>query len=695
MTIQNISNFSIGFGNSSSLASNWAKLSEYKAGKIHLLSETLTRLVLVDNSLTFTRMVLEKLSHNRVVNQLQSNPIKWTIRLMPIALGYWKYQTEKTHPLLAKSLSFLESCMEKSIYAISVISSTVLIHFGHSLVGYSGLSVLLFNQIISNEFAKSRISLVDKVDAIFKTYIAPIAEVVAVTISGSYLAIGYSFCGLALMTHASFTSTAYRVQKNQIQDYSSNRLTLGKWNLFNTNGNKIYLEINKKRSPKINYPQLKETIDAKESILCILRTLPERLQKCLIHRIHNIPKEGKIQTFDHALKIAEIYLDELISFTKQRSDSIWMALLQQSCVLLQETNNLDQQLSGIIELLFGNEGQCQIAQQRNILSGFLTLSKTKDSATHALELKFNLALENVNSETCRSFLQAIFEARFPIQWEDSLQNQVISSNFFLRPFVKISLLFYQTLRKLYDLTDVHNYQLYEKFYGSSFGIKPITTDLIAESTNAEMLSSPLSYLVIKNAFTFNLKQGPTLEEASTMYFETQLQKILLWFSNQITYNQYFSPNEITLWFSHWIEKQDLPQEKTMELQDELINLGTIAGYPIYDPLSNCIAPTALIAFLYQMDVFTDSSETSLSVQDLIEDIGKTYDSVKRNLEKVGLSINILLEDNLPTEANPWINKLQLHELNKLSPQTRLKLKKYLLNLRNLDNLNLSSDMLFV
>jgi hypothetical protein len=75
MTIQNIKGFSKGFGISSALISNWATLSEYKAGKVHLFYETLSRYAVVNNSLTFTKIVLEKLVYVRMGNQLQSKPI--------------------------------------------------------------------------------------------------------------------------------------------------------------------------------------------------------------------------------------------------------------------------------------------------------------------------------------------------------------------------------------------------------------------------------------------------------------------------------------------------------------------------------------------------------------------------------------------------------------------------------------------
>jgi hypothetical protein len=143
MTIQIIENFSIGFGMNSALVSNWATLSEYKKGKIHLFNETLIRFTIVDNSLAFTKMVLEKLAHTRIVDRLQTNPIKWAIWLTPIALGFLKYQTQKTYPLLAKSLSYLENWMEKSAYATYVVGSIALVRFGHLLTGYSGLFVTI------------------------------------------------------------------------------------------------------------------------------------------------------------------------------------------------------------------------------------------------------------------------------------------------------------------------------------------------------------------------------------------------------------------------------------------------------------------------------------------------------------------------------------------------------------------------
>lgn len=736
MTIQIIENFSIGFGMNSALVSNWATLSEYKKGKIHLFNETLIRFTIVDNSLAFTKMVLEKLAHTRIVDRLQTNPIKWAIWLTPIALGFLKYQTQKTYPLLAKSLSYLENWMEKSAYATYVVGSIALVRFGHLLTGYSGLFVLLFNQIISNDFAKSHIPLLGKIDLVFNTYIIPIIGLVTVATCGSYLTIGFSLFSLALMAHASLTTTSCQIQENQKDPKRplSNKLTLDKWKKFNTDRDAIFLKINQERIPKIIFPSLNENIAAKQSILDILISLSESLQKKLIDRINNIPTEAKIQTFEEAKFITEKYLDKLILFAKQRPDSIWNSLLQQSCLKLQQlNNNPNQQLIGIIELLFGNEGQCQIAQQRNILSGFLVLSKTSHTTTNELELKFNLALENLYSENFRSFIQAMYDQIYSEKRQDSLQKKVNTSNFFLRPFIKITLLFYQTLRSRVDLTDMHNYQLYEKIYGPHFGIQSIAKDLVTEIANAESMENPILYLVIKYIFK------RAVEKSSVVYFETQLQKIVLWLSNQIMINQFFHPNEITLWFSHWIEKQDLLEEETIDLQEELVNFGTIAGHLIYHMESNQIEPIALIAFLYGMDVFTDSLEKKTSIEDLMENLEPTFDLLIRDFEKKINDLDLIpiensfqtkklllgflfsLEELSEDKKKLFINSLfskkctlpneeQIHlkeiwskkaailkeEFEKLPfEETKINLRKQLYNLINLKNLNLNPEILFV
>lgn len=650
MAIQIIENFSTGFGMNAALVSNWATLSEYKAGKIHLFNETLMRFAIVEDSLTFTRMVLKKLAYTRIADQLQASPIKWAIRLTPIAIGFLKYQTQKTYPLLAKRLSYLENWMEKSAYATFVVGSIALVRFGHLLAGYSGLSVLLFNQIINNDFAKSHIPLLDKVDSVFNTYIIPIIGLITVAACGSYLTIGCSLFSLALMAHASLTTTTCQIQENQkdLKSPLSSKLTLDKWKKINTDRDAIFVKINQERIPKIIFPSLNENIDTKQSILDILTSLPEHLQKKLIDRINNTPVETKIQTFEEAKFITEKYADKLILFTKQRPDSIWNALLQQSCLLLQQLNNdPNQQLVGMIELLFGNEGQCQVAQQRNILSGFLVLSKMSHTTTNELDLKFNLALENLYSENFRSFLQAMQNQASLRKTQNFLQKKANESNYFLRPFIKITLLFHQTLRSWIDLTDMHQYQIHEKLYGPHFGIQPIAKDLVAETANIVMMENPFWYLLTKCVFKLNtIKSSP-------VYFETQLQKIVPWLSNQIMINQFFHPNEITLWFSHWIEKQDLPEEEIMDLQEELASLGTIAGHPIYHIESNQIEPIALIAFLYGMDVFTDSLEEKASIQDLLENLEPTFDLLLRDFEK---KINDL--DHIPIE-NPFRAKTLL------------------------------------
>ncbi|MEK7339232.1 MAG: hypothetical protein WBD50_07380 [Candidatus Rhabdochlamydia sp.] len=722
MTIQNIKDFSIGFGISSALISNWATLSEYKAGKIHLFHETLDRYAVVDNSLTFTKIVLEKLTYIRVVDQLQSKPIKWAIRLTPIALGYLKGQAQKNYPLLAKSLTYLESCVEKAAYVTFIIGSIALVHFGHLSTGYSALSTLIFNQIISSGFAKSHLPLLNKVDSVFKLYANPIAGLVGVVIGGSYLTIGYTLFSFTLMAHASLTKPTYIIQKSRIntEGSSSNQLTLEKWEEFNTEQNQTFLTVNRERIPNISFPQMDENMDAKQSILDILKDLPENLQTNLISRMNALPKQPKIQTFEEAKLEAITYLDKLISFTKQRSDPIWNALLQQSCLLLQQLNSSpDKQLSGIKELLFGNEGQCEVAQQRNLISGFLKLSEADQLLIDALELRFNFSLEALLSENFHFFLQAGIEEGF-LTLEKTKVRPLISS-----------------LRNFIDLTDMHTYQRYEKFYGPHFGIKPFAKDLVAEASSVDLMSSPFLYISMKYLFKLNTK------DSSNTYFITQLQKITPWLRNQIALGQSFNPSDINSWFMNWVNNQNLSEEEKDTLINEFTEYGTIAGYQVCNMDSGDIEPIALIAFLYGMNVFTDSTTTideqEASIQELIKSLEPGFDTKVKDFEKdlngldaIGIKnpslAKLCLVDylfsskkSLQEKKNQFMDSLKFSEqcnisvktqglvtdfwrdeatelkekFDKLDFTTGTALGKHLYNLINLKKLNLSSEILFV
>lgn len=723
MTIQNIKDFSMVFGASSALISNWTTLSEYKAGKIHLFYETLDRSKIVDNSLTFTRIVLGKLAYLRIVNQLQSKPINWAIHLIPIASGYLKSRTQKTYPLLAKSLSYLENCIEKSAYATFIVGSIALVRFGHLFTGYAVLSTLVFNQIISSGFAKSHLPLLKKVDSVFKKYFNPMLRLVAIATSGNYLTIGYSLFSLALITHASFTKPTYTIQKPQTdtQDSSSNRLTLEKWKEFNTKQD-TFLTINRERIPKINFPSLNEVIDAKQYISNILDTLPENLQKNLIDRIKFLPGQIKQQyTFEDAKSIAISYLDKLIAFTKESSNPIWNTLLQQSCLILQQLNDKpNEQLSGIKELLFGSEGQCEVAQQKNILSGFLLLAQTKPNID--IELKFNLSLESLSSENFRYFLEAGFKRSFLILEKTKMG-----------PFIS-------PLKNCINLTDIHTYQTCEKFYGSHFGIHPIAEDLATESSNiAIMGSNPLLYISMRYLYKFATKNN------SEIYFTTQLLKITSWLSNQIAFKQLFTSNDISAWFSHWITSLSISAEEKDLLSDELANYGTIAGHQVCDMNSSDIKPIALIAFLYGMDVFTDAKLTTdwqqeASIRELIENLETKFDAQVKDFKKTLDDLDVMdiknpslakicLVDYLPFSGKSlqiegmrrFMDSLSFSEQCNLSVEeqsqlktswkdkaTKLKkkfdkldfatganLNKHLYNIIDLKNLNISSEILFI
>ncbi len=721
MTIQNTEDFFTGFGLSSALISNWATLSEYKAGKIHLFYETLVRYAIVDNSLTFTKIVLEKLAYIRIVDQLQSKPIKWAIRLTPIALGYLKGQTQKTYPLLAKSLAYLESCAEKAAYAAFIIGSIALVRFGHLSIGYSTLSTLVFNQIISSSFAKSYLPLLDKVDSIFKIYANPLLGLVGVAIGGSYLTIGYALFSLTLMIHASLTKPTCTIQKPQVntKGSSSNQLTLEKWDQFNTKAEKTYLAINRERIPNISLPQVNENIDARQCILDILKGLPKDLQTNLISRINDLPRLTKIQTFEEANLEATSYLDTLVSFTKERSDPIWNTLLQQSCLILQQLNNSpDKQLSGIKELLFGTEGQCEVAQQRNLISGFLKLSETNQTTVDALEFNFNFSLETLLSENFRYFLQASFEQGF-LALEKAK----------MRPLIN-------PIRDFIDLTDMHTYQRYEKFYGPHFGINPFAKDLVAESSSIDLMSNPFFYLFTKYLFKFNTKNS------SKIYFATQLQKITPWLHNQIALGQSFGPSDINTWFMKWIGRLPDGEEKN-QLINEFTEYGTIAGHQVCNMHSGDIEPIALIAFLYGMDVFTDSTTITIlqqaSIKALIEGLEPDFNLQVRAFEKdlndldaIGIEnpplakmrlVSYLFssEDSSQKKRKEFIDSLKFSEIcnisideqnqltdpwknrakklkekfDNLDYATGTNLGKHLYNLIDLKNLNLSSEILFI
>ncbi|MDQ5956666.1 MAG: hypothetical protein ACH349_03950 [Candidatus Rhabdochlamydia sp.] len=617
MTIQNIKGFSKGFGISSALISNWATLSEYKAGKVHLFYETLSRYAVVNNSLTFTKIVLEKLVYVRMGNQLQSKPIKWAIRLTPIALGYLKGRTQKTYPLLAKRLAHLENYVEKSSYVIFIIGSIALVRFGHFLVGYSALSMLIFNKIISNGFTKSHFPLFHKIDSVFKIYANPILGLVGVAISGSYLTIGYTLFSLALMTHASFIKSTYTIQKPQtnIESSSPNKLTLEKWKKFNTEGEKTFLTINRERAPKISLPSLNNDIDIKQSILNIFEKLPKILQIELITRINHLPNQTKIDTFEEAKSVAASYLNELISFTKEQFNPIWNTLLQQSCSMLQQVNNLDEQLLGIKELLFGSEGQCEIAQQRNLISGFITLAKINQITigVGGLELIFNLCLADLSNYSFSFFLQAHLNKSLSI----------------LEKTIKMPCLI-NFLRVRANLTDMHTYQLYEKFYGSHFGIQSFTKDLTIESLNADIMSNPLLYIFMKYLFKLDV------EKISDIYFTTQLQKITLWLRNQIALKQILKTDDISTWFYNWIKSSSISDKE--KVFREFTEDGTIAGHRVCYMDSGDMASIALISFLYEMDVFTDATSSipwlqKASIEELIESLKPNFDLQVSSFEK--------------------------------------------------------------
>lgn len=701
MTIQNIKSFSTGFGISSALISNWAILSQYKAGKIHIFYETLSRYAIVVNSVTFTKIVLEKLSYIHIRNQLQSKPIKWAIYLAPIAIGYLKNRTKKKHPLLAKNLALLENCVEKSSYVIFMIGSVALVHFGHLFVGYSALSILGFNQIISNHFVKSHFRLLDKVDSVFKIYANPIVGLAGVAISGSYLAIGYSLFSFALMIYVLF------IKPDTIQKPVANKLTLEKWKKFNTEGEKTFLTINRRRIPKITLSLSNKNIDAKRFILDILEKLPTILQPELITRINHLPSQTNINTFEEAKSIATNYLDKLIAFTKQQSNSIWNTLLQQSCLMLQQVNNPDEKFLGIKELLFGNEGQCEIAQQKNLISGFIELAKLNQVPIDAdeLELIFNICLADLYNDNFSLFLEA--------HLNKSLLSIEKAIN--LPPVINF-------LKERMNLADMHNRQIYEKLYGSYFGIQSFTKDLNAESLNANLMHNPLLCIFMN----FFLKSDT--EKVSDIYFTTHLQKIIFWLRHQIALKQFFKPQDIGAWFLHWTKKLSISEEEYTEK-------GTIAGYQVCEMDSGNIKPIALIAFLYGMGVFTEATSSTdqeeASIYELVESLEptfdlqmKTFEEVLNNLNTIGIenpslakthllgylffserslqkslsqfidSLSFSKQDHIPIEEQKelidlWRDKAsQLKEkVNKMDSKTRINLKKHLHNLIDLNNLD--------
>lgn len=718
MTIQNIEDLSTGFGISSALIANWTTLSEYKAGKIHLVYETLDRYVVVDNALAFSRIALEKLAYLRILSQLQSTPIKGAILLMPIALGYLKSRTQKTYPLLAKNLAYLESCVEKAAYATLIIGSIALVRFGHLVIGYSVLSTLTLNQIISNSFVKSHLPLLSKVDAVFKIYASPVVKLASVFIGGSYLTIGYALFSFALMAHESFTKPpTYAIIQHQAntQSPSSNKLTLEKWQQFNTRKEEIFLAINRERIPKITLSSLSENIDAKQCILDILQNLPEHLHANLISRVNHLPRLTKIQTFEEAKLEATTYLDQLILFTQEQSDPIWNTLLQHSCLALQKLNTSpDKQLSGIKELLFGNEGQCQIAQQRNLISGFLKVAEADQTILDGLELKFNLSLEALLRENFRYFLQADLE-----------------KNLFALEKTKISPLI-SPLRSFIDLTDIHIYQRYEKFYGPHFGINPLSKDLTSDSVSINAMSNPVLYLFMKYLFKFNTK------DSSRVYFTIQLQRITSWLRNQIALKQSLSPSDISIWFKNWIENLD--EEQKNNLPGEFEEHGTIAGHLVCDMKSGDIEPIALIAFLYGMDVFTESAQQreTISIQKILKDLelvphanASIFEKVLNELDSIGIQnpslaktnlINYLFsEEFLGEEVHVFTNSLIFHEQSNISqeeqqqirnswkskasvlkeefyncrPEAMDNLREHLDNIIYLQNLHLTPEILFV
>lgn len=647
MTIESFKAFSLGFGTNSSLVSTHAALSELKKGKIHILSETLSRDQLFNSAVILAKATLKKTGQDQANKLLHSSFAKWAITLAPVTLGYLKYQTQTNYPLLTKSLSHLENCMEKSAYAISIVSSIALVRFGHLLAGYSGLSVLLFDQIVSNNFARTHIPLIEKVDAVFKTYISPIVSFAVAVVSGSYIPVAYALFGLICMIYRAFTRDDIQVQEtpiNNTENFLSNPLTLEKWIQFNKQDS-TRLEINQKRNHPLFLPATTENSNSELSILAFLEKLPINLQKKLIERVKTIPGSNTIETFDQAIKVSKEHLEALVSFTKQQSNPIWKTLLQQLCIALQNSNNNSEQLyPSVIEYLFGSGGQCQVAQQRNILSGFSSLNKSLNKTEIDLELRFNLALESLSSDTFRLFLHKMIAVLYSEKNENICQKEANRSPLFLSLFLKGYSLLSKGMRAILDVTDMHTYQRLEKLYGPLFGIKPIAKDLVAEQEQAEIESNPIHHFILMSLIK---NKKSILNTSIPTYFKTQLQKITPWLNNQIVIDSYFSSNDFGLWFSQWIEKQSLPDDMTEALQNELFDNFTIKNYPIYNP-DGSITPAALIAFLYGMGVLTDSSKEnplSISVKEMKQTVHRNPENMPpdllRGLKELDIDPNIV------------------------------------------------------
>lgn len=622
MTIESLKSFSLVFGINTALISTQAALSEFKKGKIHLLDEVISRSSLAYGTVTLAKKTLEKLDQTLATHLLGSGIKRWAIILTPAALGYVKHRIQTSYPLLTKSISYLENCIEKSTYVVSIISSIALVRFGHFLAGYTGLSVLLLGQILSNNFIRTHIPLIDKVNTVFTIYISPIASLLGAVIGGSPIFIAYDVYGLISMTYQVFTADSTQVQDiptdTNIKDCQP-KLTLEKWKELHANPHANLLTINQERVPKLILPRINTPIDTKQAILHVISNLPQDLQKKFITRVNNLPERPNVQTFEEAKSIAQTYLDQVTAYANLQPFSIWNSLLQQSCVAMQD-NDPNKQFLGVLEILFGNEGQCQIAHQRNILSGFLTLCKTTGHEITAL--KFHLALENILSENFRLFLGSALKGISSCV--NLLQRKVDQSYFFQRPFFILLLLLFKFVERQFDLTDMHNYQRNEKNFGPLFGIKPIAKDLVAEISHANTLSNPILDLYLKNSYK------ALATNASATYFQTQLQKITPWLHKQIDAN--FTPSEISLWFNNWIEKQNISDKE--ELQDEFIDDQTIAGYPIFNSDQTAITPTALIAFLYEMEVLTDASKKSplsMSVEEMQQTVHKDPQDMPKDL----------------------------------------------------------------